>query len=37
MEFELLHVFFLVVLCLMLLAFYLSPFELSVNEDDDDE
>lgn len=37
MEFESLHVFFLVVLGLMLLAFYLSPFELSVTEDEDDE
>ena len=37
MEVENLHLFFLVVLCLLLFLFYLSPFELSVNEDEDDE
>ena len=37
MEFENLHLFFLGLLGLLLLLFYLSPFELSVNEDEDDE
>jgi hypothetical protein len=34
---ELIHVFEVGLLLLALGAFYLSPFELSVNEDEDDE
>lgn len=37
MEFENAHLFLVVILGLLLFLYYLSPFELSVNEDDDDE
>jgi hypothetical protein len=37
MEFENLHLFFLALLGLLLFLFYLSPFELTVNEDEDED
>ncbi len=37
MDLENAHLFFVVILGLLLFLYYLSPFELSVNEDDDDE
>lgn len=37
MEVENLHWFFLIALGLLLILYYLSPFELSVNEEEDDE
>lgn len=37
MDFENLHLIVWAALFLLLIAFYISPFELSVNEDDDDE
>lgn len=37
MELEYAHLFLVVILGLLLFLYYLSPFELSVNEDEDDE
>ena len=37
MDFEYTHLLALAALFLLLFLFYLSPFELSVNEDEDDE
>jgi len=37
MNFEYFHLLAWSVLFLLLFLFYLSPFELTVNEDDDDE
>lgn len=37
MNFEHLHLLALLALFLLLLVFYFSPFELTVNEDEDDE
>lgn len=37
MNFENLHLLALGALFLLLFLYYLSPFELSVNEDEDDE
>ncbi len=37
MNFELIHVFEVCALLFLLGIFYLSPFELKVNEDDEDD
>ncbi len=37
MNFDYLHLLAWFALFLLLLAFYFSPFELNVNEDEDDE